>query len=100
MPSFTALGKYFLFGTKFSRNEGLILFLISKVYYLTVILIFLVVTLVVTARFLVIITGYCLLPGGYRSLLVVTARYRLLLLVPTFSMNVEPLLMAFARNKA
>ena len=34
----------------------------------------------VTARYLVVTTGYCSLPGGY-------ARYHLLLLVPTFSMN-------------
>ena len=31
--------------------------------------------------------GYCSLPSGYCSLLVATARYRSLLLVPTFSMN-------------
>ena len=31
--------------------------------------------------------GYCSLRGGYCSLLVVTIRYRSLLLVPTFSMN-------------
>ena len=36
--------------------------------------------LVVTARYLMVTTGYC-------SLLVVTARYRSLLLVPNFSMN-------------
>ena len=36
--------------------------------------------LVVTARYLVITSGYCLL-------LVVTAHYHSLLLVPTFSMN-------------
>ena len=42
---------------------------------------------IVTARYLVVTAGYCLLPGGYCSLLVGTARYRLLLLVPTFSMN-------------
>ena len=43
--------------------------------------------LVVTARYLVVTTGYCSLPGGYCSLLVVTARYRSLLLVPSFSMK-------------
>ena len=43
--------------------------------------------LVVTARYLVVTTGYWSLPGGYCSLLVVTARYHLLLLVPIFSMN-------------
>ena len=45
--------------------------------------------LVVTARYLVVTTGYCSLPGGYCSLLVVAARYRLLVSVPTFSMNGE-----------
>ena len=70
--------------------RGLILVLMSNVCYLAIILIFLVVPwwlllvncwlLLVTARYLVFIGGYC-------SLLVVTARYRSLLLVPTFSMN-------------
>ena len=44
--------------------------------------------LVVTARYLVITAGYFLLPGGYCLLLVVTPRYRSLLLIPAFSMNV------------
>ena len=43
--------------------------------------------LVVTARYIVVTTRYCSLLGGYCSLLVVTASYRLLLLVPTFSIN-------------
>ena len=47
-----------------------------NVYYLAKILIF----SVVTARYLVV-------TGGYHLLLVVTARYRSLLLIPTFSMN-------------
>ena len=51
--------------------------------YFAVTLIF----LVLTARYLVVTTRYCPLSGGYCSLLVITARYRLLLLVPTFSMN-------------
>ena len=55
----------------------------SNVCYLAEILIF----LVVTGRYLVITAGDCSLPGGYCSLMVVTARYRSLLLVPTFSMN-------------
>ena len=63
--------------------EGLILVLMSNVCYLAVILIF----LVVIARYLVVTTGYCSLPGGYCSLLVFTAHYRLLLLVPTFTTN-------------
>ena len=44
--------------------------------------------LVVTARYLVVTTRYLVVTAGYCSILVVTARYRLLLLVPTFSMNV------------
>ena len=51
--------------------------------------------LVVTARYLVVTARYYSLPGarylvvtgGYCSLLAFTARYRSLLLVPTFSMN-------------
>ena len=61
-----------------------ILVLMSNVCYLAVILIFLV----------VISAGYCSLSSGYCGLklvtwwlLVVTVRYRLLLLVPTFGMN-------------
>ena len=57
--------------------RGLILVLMSNVCYLAVILIFLVVS-----------AHYCSLLDGYCSLLVVTARYRSLLLVPTLSMNV------------
>ena len=58
--------------------------LMSNVCYLAVIWIFRG-YLVVTARSLVI-------ARGYYSLLVVTARYRSLLLVPTFSMNMPLLL--------
>ena len=36
--------------------------------------------------YLVVTTEYCSLPDGYCSLLVVTARYRSLLLVPIFTM--------------
>ena len=43
--------------------------------------------LVVTGHYLVVTAYYCSLSGGYYSLLVVNARYRSLLLVPTFSMN-------------
>ena len=43
--------------------------------------------LVVTARYLVVTARYCSLLRGYCSLLVVTAHYRSLLLVPTLSMN-------------
>ena len=45
----------------------------------------------VTARYLVVTTVYCSLPGRNCSLLVVTAYYRTLLLVPTFSMNALPI---------
>ena len=62
----------------------LILILMSNLCYLAVILIF----LVVTALYLMITIGYYSLPGGYCSL-VITTRYRSLLLVPTFSMNVK-----------
>ena len=44
--------------------------------------------LVVTARYLLVTTGYCSLSGGYYSLQVITARYRSLLFVPIFSMDV------------
>ena len=43
--------------------------------------------LVVTARYLVVIACYLVVTGGYCSLLVVTARYRSLLLIPIFGMN-------------
>ena len=42
--------------------------------------------MVVTARYVMVATSYSSLPGGYSSLLVVTSRYRSLLLVPNFSM--------------
>ena len=60
---------------------GLILILMSNMYYLALILIF----LVVISRYLVVTARYRSLLGGYCSL--VTARYRSLLLVPTFRMN-------------
>ena len=67
MPNFIALGIYFIFGTKFFWNVGLILVLMSNMCYLVVILIFL-------------------------WFLVVTAHYCSLLLVPTFNMNSRKLL--------
>ena len=74
LPNFILLGMYFISGTKFSWNEGI------DTYFnvLAVFLIFLVVTL----RYLVVLVTWWLL--------VVTARYRLLLLVPNFSMNESP----------
>ena len=76
LPNFIALGIYFIFGTKFSWNEG-----IDTCFNVKCVLLgrnfdfrggYL-----VTARYLVVTAGY----------LVVTARYWWLLLVPTFSMN-------------
>ena len=46
-----------------------------------------VIFLVVTGRYQVVTAGYCSIPGGYCLLLVVTAQYCLLLLVPTLSLN-------------
>ena len=63
MPNFIALGMYSLFGTKFSWNEG------NDIYFD--------VEYVLLDRNFDFLSGY----------LVVTARYRSLLLVPTFSMN-------------
>ena len=74
-------------GPNFPGMRGLILALISNVCYLAVILILFGDYLVVTARYLVVTACYLVVTGGYYSLLVVTARYRSSLLVPTFSMN-------------
>ena len=54
VPNFIALRIYFIFGTKFSWNEGLILVLMTYVCYLAVSLIF-----------WWLLGGYCSLPGGY-----------------------------------
>ena len=83
MPDFIAIGIYFLFGTKFFWNEKTDTCFNIKCVLLGCNFDY----LVVSARYLSVTTGQCLLPGGYCSLLVVTAGYRLLLLVPTFSMN-------------
>ena len=77
---------YFIFGTKFSWNKGIdtcfnvecVLLGRSFDYFGGYL---------VTARYLVITARYCSLLGSYCSLLTVTARYRSLLLAPTFSMN-------------
>ena len=45
--------------------------------------------LVVSTRYLVVTTSYCSLLGGYCFLLAVTARFRSLLLISTFRMNVK-----------
>ena len=76
-----ALGIYFIFGTKFSWNEGIDICINVEC--------------VLLGRNVDSLGGYCSLPSGYCLLLlvtwwllVVTARYWWLLLVPTFSMNV------------
>ena len=89
MSIFIALGIYFFFGTKFSWKEEetdtcfnvecVLLgrnFNVLGGYF------------VVAGRYLMVTTAYCSLPRSYCSLLVVTVRYRSLLFVPTFSMNV------------
>ena len=86
MPNFIALGIYFLFGTTFSWNEETdtcnVKFVLLGCNFDC-----LGRYLVVTACYLMVITSYHSLPGGYCSLLVVAACYHLLLLVPTFSKN-------------
>ena len=75
------LGIYFIFGIKFSWNEGNNTCLNVEYVLLDRNFDFLGGYLVVTARYLAIIArycsllgGYCSLLGGYCSLLVVTAR--------------------------
>ena len=75
MPNLIALGIYFILGTNFSRNEG-----IDACFNVECVLLgrnfdFVAGYLLLTARYLVVTSGYCSLPGGYRWLLVVTARY-------------------------
>ena len=78
MLNFIALGIYFIFGTKFSWNEGIdtcfnveCVLLGHNFYYYGD-------YLVVTACYLVVTARYLVVTGGYYSLL----------LVPTFSVNV------------
>ena len=54
VPNFIPLEIYFIFGTKFFWNEGSILALMLNICYLVIIVTFLMVTLVVTARYLVV----------------------------------------------
>ena len=87
VPNFMALGIYFISGTKYSWNKG-----IDTCFNVDCILLgrnfdFLGGHLVATARNLLITADYCLLPGGYWWLLLVTGGYCWLPLVPTFSMN-------------
>ena len=83
MPNFIALGTYFIFGTKFSWNKG-IGTCFNAEYALFGRNFDFLGGYLVTARYLVITARYF---GGYCLLLVVTARYRSLLLVPIFNMN-------------
>ena len=70
-----SIGIYFIFGTKFSWNEG-----INTCFNVECVLLgrnfdFLGGYLMVTACYLVITAGYCSLLGGYWWLLLVTAHY-------------------------
>ena len=87
MPSFIALGIYFFFGTKFSWNEETHTYFNVECVLLDCNFDFLVGYLVVTARYLMVTTGYCSLLVVTARYLAVTAHYRSLLLVPTLSMN-------------
>ena len=83
---------YFLFGTKFSRNEE-----IDTCFNVECVLLgrnfnFLGGYLVATAHYLSVTTGQCLL-------LVVAAGYRSLLLVHTFSMNETKHIILFRDRK-
>ena len=87
VPNFIALGIYFIFGTKFSWNEG-----IDTCFNVECVLLgcnfdFCGGYLVVSAHYVEVTAGCSLLPGGYWWLLLVTGGYCSLLLVPTFSMN-------------
>ena len=77
-PHFKALGIYLIFGTKFSWNEG-----IDTCFNVECVLL---------GRNFDFLGGYCLLLVVTWWLLVATARYRSLLLVPTFSMNGKKLI--------
>ena len=83
MPNFTKLGIYFIFGTTFSWNKG-----IDTCFNVECVLLgcnfdFLDGYLMVTACYLVVAARYLVVTGDQCSLLVGTARYRSLLLVPT-----------------
>ena len=81
MLNFITLGMYFIFGTKFSWNEGIdtcfnveCVLLGRNFYWFGG-------YLVVTARYLVVTARYLVATGGYCSLLVVTGGYCSLSLV-------------------
>ena len=80
VPNFIALGIYFIFGTKFSWNEGIDTCFNVKSVLFGCNLDFL------GGYYWSLHSGYCSLRGGYCLLPVVTARYHLLLVIPTFSM--------------
>ena len=83
--NFIALGIYFLSGTKFSWKEETDACFNFECVLLGRNFNFLGGYLVVTAHYIMVTTSYGPLPSSYCSLLVVTTRYRSLLL--TFSMN-------------
>ena len=83
-----ALGIYFIFGTLFSWSERFDSYFNVESVLLGRNFDFFGGYLVVTTRYLVVTARYQAVTGGCCSLLVVTARYRSLLLVPNFSMNV------------
>ena len=85
VPNFTALRIYFLFGTKFSRNEGIDTCFDAEYVF----------TLRLFWFSWWLLVGYCLLPVGYCSLLVVSAHYCSLLLDLTFSMNGKVLVLRY-----
>ena len=87
MPSFIALGIYFFFGSKLSWNEEAHICFNVECVLRDCNFDFFVGYLVVTARYLMVTTGYCALLVVTARYLAVTAHYRSLLLVPTFSMN-------------
>ena len=87
VPNFITLGLYFLLGTKFSWNEGTDTCVNVECVSLCCNFDFLAGYLVVNARYLVVI-------ARHSSLMVVTACYHSLLLVPTFSMNGRSILFA------
>ena len=87
MPNIKALGIYFIFGTKFSWNEGVDTCFSVKCVLFGRNFDFLGGYVVVTACYLVVTARYLVVTGDSCSLLMVTSRYRSLLLVPTFTMS-------------
>ena len=73
MASFIALGMYFIFGSKYSWNEGSDTCFNVKYVLLSRNFDFFGGYLVVTARYLMVTFRHCSLPAGYFSLLLITA---------------------------